>query len=95
MLRGASCWNAAISEVVEVVPRKVSASVCGQRRTISQEKYCMGLVVPPGRTLAAMRGSKMCQGCAYVRVWKVSDNHCCAIYLFLFWEVHTGDILIC
>lgn len=94
-LRGVSRWNEAISEVVEVVPHKVSASVCGQCRTISQKKYRIGLVVPPGRTLAAMRGSRMCKGCAYMRLWRVPDHQCCAIYLFLFWEVHTEDILIC
>lgn len=53
-LRGVSCWSGAISEVVEVVACKVCASVCGQDRTISQEKYCVVLVVLPGRKLAAV-----------------------------------------
>lgn len=58
-LQGVSCWNDAISEIVEVVPHKVCASVCGQCRTISQEKYYRVLVVLPGRKLAAMHSPKM------------------------------------
>lgn len=68
-LRGVSCWSGAISEVVEVVACKVCTSVCGQDRTISQEKYCVVLVVLPGRKLAAVLGPKMCMGCAYSRLY--------------------------
>lgn len=68
-LRGVSCWSGAISEVVEVVPHKVCASVCGQCRTISQEKYCLVLVVLPGRKRAAVHGPKMRKGCAYSRLY--------------------------
>lgn len=53
-LWGVSCWSGAISEAVEFVAHKVCASVCGQDRTISQEKYCVVLVVLPGRNLAAI-----------------------------------------
>ena len=54
-----SCWNGAISEVVEVVLHTVHVSVCGQCGTISKEKYCIVLVALPGRKLAAC----MAPGC--------------------------------
>lgn len=84
-LRGVSCWNGAISEVVEVVPHKVSASVCGQCRTISQEKYCIVLVVRPGRKLAATRGPEKCKGCAYSSLYSEP---------WVMWHRNYEDLLI-
>lgn len=63
-LQGVSCWPGAISEVVGVVAHKVCASVCGQRRTISQEKHCRVLAVLPGGKLAGMHSPRLCKGSA-------------------------------